>query len=238
MPEPKDGGDKTPEINEDDKFVDDLDDEFGGDDYEDANEDDNKDDSEKDDAGDDDEDDKKSDKKDDKSKSDKKRSSAIVQKQKYREQLRKAQERIKELEGKKDDGRSLSEEERKEKQANEFLVGKIRDVLKGLKEEEEKSELAEEESFQDELDEALESTSFTEDQILDVCEELDISPSAAVKVLKREEKLKGKPKPKMPNNKRGTGDVKDTDKDKKDDKPKSFDEANREAKSKIKQGLL
>lgn len=230
MPEPLDG-DKTP-LNEDDKFVDDLDDEFGEEEEEDE------DDSEKDEAGDDDKDEKKSDKKDDdKSKSDKKRSSAIVQKQKYREQLRKAQERIKELESKKDDGRSLTEDEKKEKAADEYLVKKIRGVLQGLNEEKEKSESAEEEAFQEELDEVLEdNTNFSEDQILDVCEELDISPRAAVKVLKREEKLKGKAKPKMPQSKRGAGDVKEDTK--KDSKPKTLDDVNREAKLKIKQGLL
>ena len=221
------GSDKTDDTNgDDDTFVDDLDEEFGED----------EDDSEK---GKDDKDKDKSDKSDKKDEKDKsaKKSSAVIQKQKYREQLREAQARIKELEGKKDDGKNLSEDEKKEKAANEFLVGKIKEVMEAQKQLDKQSEDAAEEAFQDELDAVLESnTDFTETQILDVCEDLDISPEAALKVLQREEKLKGKPKPKMPKSNKGSGKVEDDSP--KDKKAKTLDDVNREAKEKIRQGLL
>lgn len=233
------GSDKTDDKNgDDDTFVDDLDKEFGEDDDDDGTFDDKKDDKKEDKKDDKDDKSDKSDKDKKDDKSSKPRSSAIIQKQKYREQLRDARAKIAELEGKKADGRSLSEEEKKEQAANEFLVTKIKEVLGGIKEEEAKANESEEEAFQEELDDVLESDdNFTEEQLLDVCEEYDVPPKTALKILKDREKYKGKPKPVMPKSNKGSGKVEDT-KSKDPNKPKTLDDVNREAKDKIRQGLL
>jgi len=211
----------------DDSFEDDLDDAFG--DEEDIFGD----------SEDEGEKDKEDDKKSDKDKDEKKKdSSAIFQKQKYREKLKVALDRIKQLENKKDDSGTLSDEEKKEKAANDFLVSKIREVLKEVETSKETQDREAEEEFQDELDDVLdEHTDLTEKQVLDVCEELDVSPKQAVKIIEREAKLNSKEKPKLPQPKRGSPTVK-ADEDKKSDKPKTFDDINRSLKKAIRDKTL
>ena len=201
--------------------------------WSDDDEDDEEDGNEDDDEGKD----KKDEKKDDKS--DAKKSSAIIQKQKYRAKLKEATEELKKYKDKEKDEGGLSAEEKKEKQANEYLAKKIREVLKELDEEKTSSDSQAEEKFNDELEEILEDNSdVTEKQILDVCEELECSPKQALKVIRREAKLKGKKKPDVPNPKRGSAEVQDDDKkDEKGEKP-TFDSIARGLKEKIRKGLL
>lgn len=230
-------GDKTPE-NEDEALVDDLNDAFGDDEEEEADGK-SKADEEEGDEEDDDEDEKgkKSDKKDDDKKS-KKKSSAVIQKQKYRAKLKEAEAEIERLKGKKADG-TITDDERKEQQANEFLAKKIKEVLDDLKKSDEKAEEELEQELEDEMEEVLEdNTDITEEQILEVCDDLEVRPRQAVKIIKREMKLKGKAKPKLPQPKRGSSEVDEDDGDKKKGKPLTFENAARSIKDKIKKGLL
>lgn len=219
--------DTTSEDEESD-FEDDLDNAFGEEEDMDGEEDDDK-------GGDSDKDkDKDKDKK-----SEKKQSSAVIQKQKYREKLKAALKTIDELKGKKDTQGQLTDEQKKELAAEEYLAKTIKKVLGDIKHEEESSTQAEEEAFQEELDDILEDrTDLTEKQILDVCEELDVSPKQALKVIDREKKLKGKEKPKLPQSNRGKGDLKEDDDKGSKKTPLSYEAANRSIKDKIKKGIL
>ncbi len=236
MPQPFEEKDADKTVaNEEDKIVDDLDDTFGegfG-----AEEEKSKDDAEE--EGDDkgakesEEEEKDEDKSKDKSS---KKSSAIFQKQKYREQLKKALGEIEALKAK-SNTTSLSDDEKKEQQANEFLAKKIEEVLTKLNSKKAEESSSAEEALQEELDEVLEeNTDLSEEQVLDVCEEMDVTPKQAVKILERERKLKGKEKPKVPQAKRASPEVKETDEKK--GKLPSFDEINRSVKDRIRRGLL
>ncbi len=166
-----------------------------------------------------------------------KKSSAVIQKQKYRDKLKVALDRIKELETKKDTQGQLTDEQKKEQAANQFLADKIKEVLGDLKKQEVTSSQEEIEAFQEELDDVLEEhTDLTEKQVLDVCEELDVSPAQAVKIIEREAKLKGKEKPKLPQPRRGSPEIKKDDG--KEKKSKSLDDVNRDIKKMIRDGSL
>ncbi len=191
--------------------------------------------------GNEDEDDSKKDKKEDKKEDksdDAKKSSAIIQKQKYRQKLKDTQAELKKYKDKEKDEGGLSTEEKKEKQANEYLAKKIREVLKELDQEKTSADSEAEERFDAELEEILEDNSdVDEKQILDVCEELECSPKQALKIIRREAKFKGKKKPDVPNPKRGSSEVHDDGK--KDEKGKTtFDTVARSIKEKIRKGLL
>lgn len=222
-------GDKTP-TNED-EFDNDLNDAFGDeeDEFNEGGAD-----------GDDKKDDETKDKKDDK-KGDKSKSSAIHQKQKYREQVRTLKEKLQEYESKpKADNANLTEEQRKEQEAEKYLMGKIKDVLREVEAEKTQAELDQEAELQEELDDVLEANpDFTEQQILDVCEELGLTPLKAVKVLEREATLtkNKKPKPNVPSPKRGEPVVHD-DAGEGKTKPKTLDSVNRAIKELIRKGSL
>ncbi len=182
-------------------------------------------DGEKDDA----EKDSKKDKKEDKGK--KSSDSAIIQKQKYRDKVRKLEKDLKELREKP----LANDEDKKERDARAYLAKTIKDVLKEMNSEEEERKEAEQEAFDEELDEILESTTdFTEKEIRDLCEELGVSPKRALVVLNREAKLKGKEKPKVPQPKRGSASVKD----KEVPKAKGLDAVNKSLKELIRSGKL
>ncbi len=191
----------------------------------------------KSDNDEDEEDTEDEDKSKDKSKT--KDKSAIVQKQKYRDlykktdtQLKEALKRIEGLE-KKDDTVDPAKA-KQEKEARDYLRGLIEEVLG---ERESKDERA-----QRELDEEMESLledndDLTEKQILEVVEELGVTPKQAVAAIRREEKKAGtgkKAKPNVPRSKRGgEGTVeKDGDKPK---KPMTLEEASEYAKKKLRE---
>ena len=209
-------------LSEDDDDME-IEDEEGGDDDDDEDEDDDDDDEE---GG------KKKDKKKDTKKT--KKSSAVVQKQKYRKKYKEALATIKELKGKEKAG-TLTDEEKKELDATNYLRDTIRDVLKEEKEDTEKSKAEKEEEFQDALEDAMENNpKIKEEDIIDACKEYGVAPDKAVKIIK---KLAGKvkKKPKTPNPKRGSTKVK-TEKNKDGDKPKTIDDVNRDVKKDIRDG--
>lgn len=188
----------------DDAFDDDSLDFGSDDDDEDDEDDDDADDADDDDDDeDDDEDDDKDDKKS-KKKLSKSEKSAIVQKKRYRDRLAKANQKIADLE-KGDKKGDLTEEQQKEKAAEEFLSKKILEVLKAQKEDESSRSEAEQEEFDEEMDEVLdENEHITEKQLLKVTKELDVSPKKAMKIIARERKLSKRSKPKLPKEQRAS----------------------------------
>ncbi len=220
--------DKTAVNEDDDKITDDLDDAFADDEDETVKDKDEDKDKSKDKS-------KDKDKDEDKDKKSKKPSS-VYQKQKFREKLKAATDEIKRLKDKSEKS-DLSADEKKEKAAQEYLAKAIRDEVKRLREEDAEKESEAEEAMQDELDEVLEEHSdLSEKQILDVCEELDVSPKQAVKIIERERKVKGKEKPKVPQAKRGSPEVDEKDDKKEKGKIPTFEQINRALKAAIKKG--
>lgn len=221
--EEKKEADDTGEENEKDSFED-FDEEFGKD----EEEEDGKDDDEKKDA----------DKKDGKPKDS--RSSAIFQKQKYREKYRAT---LKELEAERAKHSSAppatTEEEKKERAAEEYLLKKIEEVLDKHQTRQQTVEQQQLEEFQEQLDETLEEYSdLSEEELLAVCEEFDVSPVAGAKILRKQMELGGKPKPKMPRPKRGTPEVLERDKREDAQTPRTFNDVARSIKERLQRNAL
>lgn len=160
-----------------------------------------------DDSDDDSDDDDSDDNSDDTQKAVK---TAIIQKQRYRDKLKKAEERLAQYEKKNEDGTATSSDE-KERKAEEFLVGKIKDVLSQIEQEQKQNQEAKSEQFNDAVALILdENPSLDEKQLVDLTEELEVSPEQAAKILQREAKLKTRKKPNVPNEKRASTKVKKT----------------------------
>lgn len=144
---------------------------------------------------------------------------------KYEKAVVKIQDLSDKLYKRKEEGKTLSDEEKKELQAQEYIKKQAKEALKELQKEKESEDKTNSEAFEEELDEVLdENPSITEKELLDVCEEYEISPRKALKMLKRLSKdTDKKDRPKMPAPKRGTAEVKEKD-DPKKYEGKSFDE--------------
>ena len=215
-------GDNTSEKNEESIIENDFDNAFKDEGEEDSSEDKDKGEKEE----------KKDNKKEDEDKED---SSAIIQKKKYREKLKTALEEINDLKRKyetKEKEGSMTDKDREEKAAKEFLANTIKDVLKESKKEQEEAEAKAEEELQDQIDEVLEKhTDIKEKQLLDVCEEFEVKPKVALKIIQEREKYKAKEKPNMPQPKRGGTDVKE------EKAEKSKTKTPYESKRSIKEGL-
>jgi len=169
---------------------------FGADDDDDSDEDDDSEDDDDDDS-DDDDDDKKS-----KKKLTKTEKTAIIQKKRYRDRLTKAEEKLALIEKDKPEG-NLSDEQKKEKAAEEFLANRIKSVLTAIQNEEKSTSAAAQEEFDEEMEEVLdENEHLTEKDILKITKELDVTPRKALKIIERERKLSKREKPKLPKEKR------------------------------------
>ena len=164
----------------------------------------------------------------------KKDSSISFQKKKFRERLEKAKEKISSLETKLAEKERLgqpTEDDEKELKAQKLLSKMIRDELKLQRqaEEEEKETLAD--SLQEELDDAVESSDYAENEILEVMDEYEVHPDKAIKIL---DKLKTKEdikKPKLPQSKGGAETLKKEDKPK--DEKKSLFQIAQDIKAKM-----
>ena len=135
--------------------------------------------------------------------------------------------RLKQLEEKEKDTETSTSATDDEKAAREY----IRKEIIAVKEEEKKKEKIRQEqisrNFDKELEEVLDSNDdFSEKQILDICEEDEVTPKQAAKILKRLVKDKGSKKPNMPEPKRGSAEPK---KEKIDIKDKSMFQIGQEA---------
>lgn len=184
---------------------------------------------------DEDDDDSDDDKDDDKTKEDKKDSkSAIVQKQKYRKKLEKANKTIKELQEKKEVDGKLTDTDKKELEAEKYIAKIVKKQLDSAETARKTAKDADIEKFQDELDEILEDDdTLDEDTILELCKDLLVSPKQAAKILQREKKLGKGTKPKLPDSKRAKAEVEDDSKDKDKDKPTSFEDIGQRIKDRL-----
>ena len=135
--------------------------------------------------------------------------SEIAQKIKYRDKFLKEQARAKALEerlkSQENKGQPVTPEQEKELAAQRYIREQARQEYRALKEEEEAEKEKATEAFKDRLDEAVESSDFTENQIMDICEEFDVEPEIAVKILSKVSEDKGKPS--IPKPKRGKAEV-------------------------------
>lgn len=166
----------------------------------------------------------------------KSRRSEIAQKKHWREKYQKTSTKVQELEEEleKLKGAVKKPEDDKERAAQEYIRKQAREVFEDLQKERQKAESNNLDQFETELDSVLEDNpDVTEEEILDIIEEMDVSPTVAMKIFKRESSKQEKTKkPKMPTPKRGSSSQ---DKDRKpNDSNKSMWEIAREeiAKSK------
>lgn len=127
----------------------------------------------------------------------------------------------------------LTEEEKKDKQAKEYIDKRVE---KGIKEEKEKEQKALDTfvaEMKEDLDNVLyENEDLTEKQILDTVEdyaknEIKLTPTQAAVLIKdgyKKEKAPDKPKPKVPAPKRGSGEVSQDTPNKESDKKLTYHE--------------
>jgi hypothetical protein len=97
-----------------------------------------------------------------------------------------------------------------EKAAQDYIDKRIDSLLIKREEAKKNQERIKVKEFENELEEILEEyPDFTEKQIMDICEEDDVKPRHAARILKRLEDIqsKSKPKPKMPLPKRGATEI-------------------------------
>lgn len=174
-------------------------------------------------------------KEEDGKKESRKEDSAVYQKRRYREQLKTAERRINELEKKLDQRTEpLTEDEQKEQQARDALRKLLREELQMLEGEKSRAEQEAEEQLSEELEEVLdEHPDFSEKEILDVCEELTVTPKKAVKILERERKGKKTP-PTLPQPRKASTTVDEG----KGEKPKTFEDAGRHIKELLRKGKV
>lgn len=137
--------------------------------------------------------------------------SEVAQKIRYREKLKTAESKISSLEEEittlKNQGQPTKIEE-KELAAQKYILNLARKAIEDYENEKatkEKKVLAD---FNEELEETLEENKdLTESQILDACEDYEVSPKIAAKILKKSLETKIK-KPSLPSPKRGTEEIK------------------------------
>lgn len=141
-------------------------------------------------------------------------SSEIAQKIKYREKLQKAQDKIGELE---QENKSLKTPDDKpasgdkEAAAQKYIRKQATEAIKAYEKERGNKKQKEVEKFQGQLDIAVEDSDFKESELIDTCEEYEVEPAVAVKILEKINAPKKK-KPSMPSPGRGTEEVTSTKK--------------------------
>ena len=143
--------------------------------------------------------------------------------------LAKDQEKLRDIQKKAGDKKELSDEEKKEKQAQDFIQKEAIKAVEARDKATKEAEKARINELSEELDEVLdEQDDFTEDEILTAIEKfaemgVSISPRQAVKVLKQPSK-KAKEKPVLPKSTRGDGTVKTEETQKETQKGGNFHE--------------
>ena len=114
-------------------------------------------------------------------------------------ELKKSQNRVQ------DEGGNIDEKERAAQQYIKDQAKKVYQELRDLEKQEEERTVRD---FEDKVEEVLEDNpGFTEDELLNVIEELEVDPATAMKVLKRNQEKGSKQKPKMPKNRRASAEV-------------------------------
>lgn len=145
--------------------------------------------------------------KDEKGKKEKPTRSDIIQKRKFRERAERAEKSVEELKTELASLKDLikkptNEDERK---AQEYIRSQARQVFEELQKTQKSEEEADERELQRKIDDALEGNpDIPEEELLDVMEEYEVEPDVALRILKKQSTA-NKPKPKMPQPKRGSG---------------------------------
>mgnify|MGYP001595299801 CR=1 FL=1 len=158
----------------------------------------------------------------------------VAQKIKWREKYLKAQEKIRQLEDKQEakeqKGQSTQVEE-KELAAQRYIQDQARKAIESWETEKKLKEEKAQEDLQVKLDMAVEDSGFTEDEIVQVCDEYEVEPEIAVKILtKVNEKKSGKPN--LPSTRKGTAEIAKSEA--KDDSKKTIYEIAQEIKRSLK----
>mgnify|MGYP001564099811 CR=1 FL=1 len=118
-----------------------------------------------------------------------------------------------------------------EAKAQEYIRAQARAVFEELQRAKDSEERQRTSAFESQVQEALDDNpDVSEEELLDLIEELDVSPAIALKILKRGGAKKEKEKPKLPKSGRSSPE---TPKEKPDDKGKSLYDIAREEISKI-----
>ena len=167
----------------------------------------------------------------------KSRRSEIAQKKHWREKAKLSSAKVKELEEELETLRSAVKKptDEKEKAAQDYIREQARSVFTELRLEREKAEAKDLSNFEEELESVLdENPDVAEDELLDIIEDLDVSPAVALKIFKRDTEGKSEKtkKPKLPVPKRGNPSG---DKAKKDDANKSLYDIAREEAARFKE---
>lgn len=166
---------------------------------------------------------------------DKKPNSEVIQKIKYREKYQQVKT---ELEGIKREleqfksSKSNGEEDESEKKAKEYIRNQAKEVLMELQNMEKTEEEKIISEFEDKVEAVIdENPEISEEQILDICEEFEVEPETAVKIIKKQNGVRAKPK--MPSSKRFVSNRNDSE-SKKEDSGKSIWQIAQEVKSELK----
>lgn len=165
--------------------------------------------------------------------------SEIAQKIKYREKFLKEQGKtkalVKQLEENKSKGLP-TETEQKELAAQKYIRDQARKEFKNIQVEEEAKEEAAVEEFENQIDKTLNANpDLKESDLLKVCEEYEVEPDIAAKILNKVQENQKK-KPSLPVSKRGSADIGGGDK-KIDDSKKSLFDIAQDVKKGIKKSL-
>jgi hypothetical protein len=159
--------------------------------------------------------------------------SEVAQKIRYRDKFQKAQDRIRELETKltaKEQRGETTQVEEKELAAQRYIRQQAREEYEALKMEEAAKNEAKLEKFQDQLDDVMDANpDLTESQLLDICEEFEVEPAVAAKILKRVGQPKAKRSP-LPSSKRASAEIAEQTPSEDKDKHKTLFEIAQEVK--------
>lgn len=132
---------------------------------------------------------------------DEKKSSMFAQKKHWREKAKTFEKELTELKSQLADKIQKKEhvsDDEAERKAQDYIDKRIEMALEKREKDKIEKKVKEMSAFEAELEEVLEDNpDFTDKQILDICEEEDVTPKIAVKLLKRRPDG-GKPKPKIP----------------------------------------
>lgn len=123
--------------------------------------------------------------------------SEIAQKIRWREKYKDAKAELETFKNKPTD--TVEQVDEKEKQAREYLRKIFREEYERAEKDKKSEEARTLSAFEDKVAELLEDNpGVTEQAILDVIEEYEVTPEVAVKILKKSQASGEKPKPKMP----------------------------------------
>lgn len=160
-----------------------------------------------------------------------KNDTAIAQKKHWRDKATKASEKVQTLEKELAELRSMVKKpsDDAEAKAQEYIRTQAKAVYEELLKQKELEERKTRQELEEKVSTILEDNpDVSEEELLEVIEDLEVEPSVALKILKRQTSTKEKPK--MPSPKRATAS---TEKETPDDSKKSMTDILKEEKAKL-----